>query len=191
MDGRREGGRNVGVTQTIARFVGLVALAGRQVHCPRIVRFVRSNFSLRVHHTRAYIIRAVEEEVDGTEGGKRDDNKEKERERRGGGRPLGKHGRARPFVMERRNCFRGFSTWDSAFSTGAGTSAGIRNPLGARNDRNGRSISRLHPGPRQFRYLAWVGALLIYKFAPLCRFHDLVLVVRHGNGYPNYLRFII
>lgn len=73
----------------MARFVGLVALAGRQVHCPRMVRLVQSNFSLVcMYTTRVHILyaRAMIE------------------------RPLGKRSRQPPFVIERRNCFRGFYT---------------------------------------------------------------------------------
>lgn len=72
----------------MARFVGLVTLAGCQIHCPRIVRLVQSNFSLLcvcMYTTCVHILyaRAMIE------------------------RPLGKHVWL-PFVIERRNCFRGF-----------------------------------------------------------------------------------
>lgn len=45
----------------MARFVGLVTLAGRQIHCPRIVRLVQSNFSLSsvcMYTTRVHILYA-------------------------------------------------------------------------------------------------------------------------------------
>lgn len=43
----------------MARFVGMVTLAGCQIHCPRIVRLVQSNFScVCMYTTRVHILYA-------------------------------------------------------------------------------------------------------------------------------------